>query len=785
MDDFHHIQDQGVINLMCNLTDHQPAQMHMLLASRANMPFPCSLLRARGDLFELGIGDLRFTQEEATTYLRSQLGGKITGVDARTLCERTEGWITGLQMAVLSMKSSEDVSENVSVFSAQNRYITDYLLDEVLLQQPEEIRNFLLATSILKKFTAPLCDCVVGVNNSQIMLEKLERSGLFLIPLDTTRTWYRYHHLFAELLRKRLEKSRIFLMEDLHRKASDWFANEEMIVECIEHAFAIEDYVLVIKRIEKSLNQIMAQGLFRNYLTWVEKIPKTYLEEKPRLEIVKIFMLHEMGRLDERDKQLRYAENLLGSLPEELNTCSSGEIINHGILAAIKTIVYASGYFLVSDAFKYADLTNKLLPQDRMLWRALAAGAVPFLDRALGNYQKAIDEYIEVSKLDIQAGFIFQSFIVYTALSKTYLETGKLKLAMITCQKAIALDVKYGANLPFAKLAYLVMGELMYQSGQLSPAEANIETGLELVVQHGDVYSIIDGYSTLAKIQVANGDIEQALALIREMKTITSKLSPSKNSRKIINAWEAYIMLFTDQREQTKKWIEESEFDELDGQYLFDLESYTYVGIYRVSQNPIKIYSDFIRVTSARYYLAMNELEKGLKIIDEALLDMSQGGRGKFLIEAMIVKSILLHKLNHQTEAIKVFYDSIQLAVKEGFLQVFLNEGNAIGELLEAVKEIDIRDIDKQIFILQLQENIHLGFRRNGYSSINYPDQLTPREIEVLECLSSGISYLQAAEKLSISRNTLKTHTKRIYQKLGVNSLLQALNKAKELKILD
>ena len=244
-------------------------------------------------------------------------------------------------------------------------------------------------------------------------------------------------------------------------------------------------------------------------------------------------------------------------------------------------------------------------------------------------------------------------------------------------------------------------------------------------------------------------------------------------------------MLFTDQREQTKKWIEESEFDELDGQYLFDLESYTYVGIYRVSQNPIKIYSDFIRATSARYYLAMNELEKGLKIIDEALLDMSQGGRGKFLIEAMIVKSILLHKLNHQTEAIKVFYDSIQLAVKEGFLQIFLNEGNAIGELLEAVREINLGDIEEQVFILQLQENIYLGFNRNDYSSINYPDQLTPREIEVLECLSSGISYLQAAEKLSISRNTLKTHTKRIYQKLGVNSLLQALNKAKELKILD
>ena len=278
LDDFHHIQDQGVIDLIGNLTDHQPAQLHLLLASRANLPLSCSRLRARGDLIELGIGNLRFTQEEAITYLRSQLGEKITEVDARTLSERTEGWIAGLQMAVLSMKSSEDVSEYVSIFSAQNRYITDYLLDEVLLRQPEHVRNFLLATSILNKFNAPLCDCVVGADNSQTMLEKLESSGLFLIPLDTTRTWYRYHHLFAELLRKRLENSQIFSIEELHRKASDWFANEEMLEECIEHAFAIEDYALVIQRIENSLNQIMAQGLFRNYLTWVEKIPKTYLE---------------------------------------------------------------------------------------------------------------------------------------------------------------------------------------------------------------------------------------------------------------------------------------------------------------------------------------------------------------------------------------------------------------------------------------------------------------------------------------------------------------------------
>jgi LuxR family transcriptional regulator, maltose regulon positive regulatory protein len=785
LDDFHHIQNHDVNNLICNLIDHQPAQLHLVLASRADLPLSCSRFRTRGELTDLGVSDLRFTPDETFTYLNSQLRGRITKVESKTLGDRTEGWIAGLQMAVLSMKSSEDISQYVAQFSAQNRYITDYLLDEVLLRQSEEVKRFLLATSILNKFTAPLCDQVVGIENSQEIIEHIERSGLFTIPLDTTRSCYRYHHLFAELLRKRLEKSPIFKIEDFHRKASNWYAEQGMLEECIDHAFAIKDYDLVIRRIEELLNLIMAQGQFRNYLAWVDKIPKEYLKEKPRLEIVKIYMLHEMGRLDERDKQQKIVDDLLGPLPEEIEKYSSGEIINYGILAAIKTIVFASGYLMIDDARNYYAIANRLLPKNHLLWRAMAAGAIPFLDRVLGNYKRAISSYDEVLELDLQAGFVFQTFIVLSALTKSYLEVGELKRAIITCQKAIDMDIKHGANLPFAKLVYLVMGELMYQSGQLSSAESYIEMGLEHVVRHGDIYSIIDGYSTLARIQIAIGDSEQALSLIREMKTVIGELSPSKNALKIVNAWEAYIMIFASQWGPVKKWVKEPGFDELEGKYLFDLGSHTYVGIYRVSQNPIKIYSDFIKMTSARLHLVLNDLEDGLRIIEEVLIDTMQGGRIKHKIESMVIKSLFLQKMDRNSEAITVFHEAIRLAAREGFIQIFLNEGDVIKELLKMVKENKHGDIEEQVFILRLLENIHQGIIQNSNQLSNDPDQLTRREIEVLKCLTSGLSYSQAAEKLSISRNTLKTHTKRIYQKLGVNGLLQALNKAKELKILN
>ncbi len=784
LDDFHHIREQSVIDLICSLTDHQPEQLHLILASRSDLPLSCSRIRAKGELIEMGIGDLRFTLGETLSYLHSQLGARISDDDARTLGSRTEGWIAGLQMAVLTMRTSEDIHQYVTQFSAQNRYVTDYLLDEVLQRQPEEIKGFLLATSVLNKFTAPLCDCVVGVGNSQEIIENLERSGLFTIPLDTTRTWYRYHHLFAEFLRKRLAQSPVFSVELLRRRASDWFAVEGMLDECVEQALAIQDYDLVIRRIEERLNQIVAQGLFRNYLAWVEKIPRRFLEQKPRLEVVKAFMLHEMGRLEERDRQLALAALLLGELPADREACSPGELINHGILAAIETIVYASGYFLVEDAVRCLEQAERLLPEEYALWRALARGAIPFMQRAQGDYRQVIEGFQQVLDLDLKIGFTFQTFVMYSALSKSYLETGKLKLAIITCQKALDLDARQGASLPFARLAYIILGELLYQAGQLDSAEYYIELGLEHIVRHGDVYSILDGYFTLARIQLAQGDQEQAVALIAEMKAAIRDLAPSRNALRLANAWEAYVMIATNRLDAVRDWVKDPASYQLDGKYLFDLGSHTYVGVYRVSQSPIRIYVDAMRITLARFYLAVNNLEQGIRTVDAVLQEVEKDGRVNQQIESLLIKALLLQKMRREPEAYRSFSQAIHLAARDGFTQLFLNEGPQIKGLLEQAKQSEGSDLEEQVFVWQLLERQQLAAARQARGPALQPDQLTDREIEVLKMLAGGVSYASAAQELSISRNTLKTHTRRIYEKLGVSGLLQALNKSRELGIL-
>ena len=506
LDDFHHIKNQEVLDLLSTITDYQPHQLHLLIASRADLPISYSKLRARDEIGEIEFADMRFTIDKSIAYLHGQLGDRISEQDARILSERTEGWIVGLHMAVLSMRTCEDIPGYVAQFSAADRYITDYLLDEILHRQTDEFGNFLLVTSILDKFTAPLCDALTGNTNSQEIIDNLVRSGMFTIPLDTTHTWHRYHHLFSELLCTRLVKSPHYSFETLHRKASDWFAAEGMLEECIEHAFAIEDFHLVIRRIENSLNQIMAQGKFHSYLSWVDRIPKEYLVENPRIEIVKIFMLYEIGRLDGLDEEIAEMETLLGPIPDDLEACSRERIINFGIFAAIRTLIFASSDFKVDETFKYASLANDLLPDDFRYWRTLALGAIPFLYRALGKYEKSIELNTELLKEVLEAGFLFQVFITYSVLTKAYLETGKLKFALVTCEEAIALDREQDASLSFAKYVYILMGELLYQSGQLEAAETYLKTGLEQVVRHGEVFSIIEAYSTLILIQIANGD---------------------------------------------------------------------------------------------------------------------------------------------------------------------------------------------------------------------------------------------------------------------------------------
>ena len=784
LDDFHHISSQEVLDLLIYLIENQPQQLHLLIASRADIPISFSRFRARGEMGVIDIGEMRFRMKESIQYLKSQLGDRITEEDARTMSRRTEGWIGGLHMAVLSMRSTEDISGYVAQFSAADHYITDYLLDEILLRQPDRVEQFLLATSVLDKFTAPLCDFITGKDGSQEIIEELIRNGMFIIPLDTTHTWHRYHHLFADLLRNRLFRSADLSAEKLHRDASDWFAAEGMLKESIDHALEIGDCDLVIERIENSFDKIITRAKFRDYLNWVDSVSPDCLEKKPRIGIVKLFMLYEMGHLDGLNEEIAEIDALLGPFPDDLDSCSREDLINFGIFASIRTIVFASRDFDVENTFRYAALANQLLPDRFSYWHMLAQGAIPFIHRALGEYDQFFKYQKKLMPKVLDAGFLFLAFINYSVLIKAYLETGKLKLALITAEEAIDLDREHDAGLPFARYLYILMGIVQYHSGQLDLAEKYIETGLEQVVRHGEMFSIVEGFAALILVQIAKGDQDQARSLQKELYQVVSEIPSNQNSLAILKIWDARINLLLGDIDQAARILEKMTFESIHERYMFEIASYSYVGIYRVSQTPVRVYLDFLELTKARLMLHQKKSDAGLQLVNNILKRIDEGGNCRYQIEALIVKSLLVWNKGEIDQSEQIFQDAVKLASKEGFIQVFLNEGESIYPLLESVKEKITGDIEQKIFVLKLSEQLQDRIKNQQATRDDQLARLTPREVEVLSSLASGISYAQAADELSISRNTIKTHTKRIYQKLGANGLLQAVNRANQLGLL-
>jgi len=742
VDDFHCVTDAGAIELFQKLLAYQAPQMRLILASRSDPPFSASRWRVGSDLLYVGIDDLRFSPAEAAQLLRRHFD-QINDEDIEMLTERTEGWVAGLKMAVLSLQTGAYKKPDISSFGAQDRYVTDYLMDEVLHHQPAEVQRFLLRTSLLGSMTARLCNDLMGDEHSQAMIEYLETSGLFIIALDNTRTWYRYHHLFAELLQHRLFNSTSDDIHKLHQQASNWYLKEGMLEEAIEHAFNSEEYPFVLDQLEAGLNQMLVHGMFRKYLAWMQRIPQSWLAQRPLLEIVRIFVFHETGRKDQVEAQLAYVEKLLGPLPEDLGQLDLTSAYCRGVLAAIKSIFY-SGSVVLEKTVVYADLAETLLPEDDLFWRPLVLGARAFVYRTMGNFEQAIERFSEVLALNMRAGFIFQAFMIISVLSKLHLQNGNLKLAILTCQKALDLDASQDYNTPFAGGAYLLMAGLLYRAGQLERAEKYVEKGLGHVVRHREVFSTISGYYLLILIQIQLGEETQARALLNEMKVTLQGMNLNSNANKVLRAFEASILIALNQLETIADWCSNPQADQFEGEYYFDLGSTRYTGVYRVPQDPIEYMCNSVRIIQVRCMLAGQDHQAAIRLLTMLLSDLDRQGWVDQRIEVLLLLSIARANTAATSEAEADFCEALDLAVRGGFVQIFCEAGEEILGFLVTARKFSEGDLEKELFILQLIERIEMQAEIKRQLRGKEMDSLTAREIEVLQCLEQGISFARA-----------------------------------------
>jgi LuxR family transcriptional regulator, maltose regulon positive regulatory protein len=789
VDDFHHIDAKPTIDALCYLIENQPSKLHLIIAGRSELPISCPRLRIRGEMIQLGIDDLRFNYTETLKFLRARLGMRISSKEIAILENRTEGWIAGLQMAAISLQSEEDVETYVAGFSGANRLVTDYLIDEVLSHQEPDLQDFLLKTSILNELSASLCNYVVNSLDSQLFLETLEQKGLFVIPLDNSRTWYRYHHLFADLLHNRLRM--IYPDEEtgLHIKASEWHLSHDMPEDAVEQIFATQDSYLTVHRIEQVSSNMLANGKFERFIEWLDRVPQPYVESKPYLVLVKAFMLFELSDLQGCLRSLEIAEDLIGPAP--VGETQSLKLLTqlYGVLTVIKSAYFYGGEGDVEKAYLSAELALKYMPDELPFWRTLALMLVGAYFQWQGNYDIAIEYFREATEVNLKEENLFLGIISLSILAKLYLKTGRITQAIEICQKAVDREQSKDFKITYTGLIYLTLAELCYLKADFDDAERYALHGIDLVEKHKDLNSMINGYFTLSRIHLSRRKREKAQEVMKNLIALIRDYSPSENALKKAFACQAYISRYAGNLKHAKRWMESPGYDVLDAEHPFDVSSnYAYRGVYLAPQELVSEVMSFIDLTKACLYYSEYELATALKIIDSALVDVKNQKRIYMRIQFLIVKALVLYESNRQDDAAYALLEAICYSGPEKIIQPFMLEGESLHPILnQTVKSLLVKEIlnAEDLFNLQFIDHLlsHIT-RAVGRKKKHFQYGLTPREVQVIRWLSKGLSYAETSEQLSISENTFRTYIKKVYSKLGVNNRLQAANKAEKLGLL-
>lgn len=789
-DDYHVITNPEVHAAVSFLLENLPPQMHLVLITRSEPPLALSRLRARGELTELRTHDLRFTWQEARRFLNETRSLDLSDEQITQLSDKTEGWVTGLQLAALSLASASDRQTLVNDLSGSDRYIADYLLDEVLARQPQEIEQFLLQTSIAQQLCAGLCDTLTGRSDGQQTLETLERRNLFLFPLDNTRTWYRYHHLFAELLANRLKAQSPAIAHSLHQQAARWLIEHRLHADAIRHLLEAQEYEQVAQLLQQALDdEFLAKGRFRTFLKWLDEIPDEYLVPYPRLLLYQAFQLWEMQQLPKFHSQLALVERLLG--PEiETHTEASPEIAyGHAILAVIKGVVHC-GSFDTARASPYFARALDLLPPDMSFWRILALGATGFCYRVQGDYQTASGYFQQVIDVTGATGPDFLCFMYSLAQTLVYAAQGRLRDAIEVCRVPLALDARRSYSIPFAGLAYTVMGKLLFLSGDLDGAEQHVRRGIGQVTQDGDAYYIGTGYFVLAQILAARNDTAGSLAAMDELMQVAASSAWPSSAQTIAAGYAAYIQIICGQAERAAQWAQNPGSEQLDVAQYPQIQGQPYFGIYCTVHETFHNVIAFIHMTMARYYLATNQPQAALSILDR-LLKQTDISEHALRSELFLCKALALHRADKSDSAISCLLEAVDLVADEPYWQLFVNPREPVEALLIEAARADrvvkggSRQSVRAAFIGRVLHRIkaHHAAATAPYSVC--PDHwLTTREVEVLSQLAAGLAYREIASRMDISTNTVKTHLKRAYDKLDVTNRLQAINKAKALGLV-
>jgi LuxR family maltose regulon positive regulatory protein len=753
--------------------------MHLIITTREDPPLPLARLRARGQLTEVRAADLRFTAAEAATFLNQVMGLSLSAEEIAALEERTEGWIAGLQLAALSMREHEDVAGFIKAFAGDHRYIVEYLVEEVLQRQPEPVRNFLLQTAILDELNGPLCDAVTGQTEGKARLEALERGNFFIVPLDDKRHWYRYHHLFADVLRVHLMAEQPEQVSTLHRRASIWYEQHGLTVQAVRHALAAKDFERMADLVELA---VPAMGRRRQEVTllgWLQALPDELVRARPVLSIGYVGALLSNGKIEGVETRLRDAEQWLdtaaASRPRGSRMVVRDEEAFRRLPAMIA--VYRAGQALalghVPDTVKYAQRALDLVPEEEHFWRGAAAALLGLAYWTSGDLETAYHSYADGMASLQRAGHISDAIGGAIALADIRITQGRLRQAMHIYEQALQLAMEQGQPvLRGTADMYVGMSELHREYGDLNAATQNLERSKELGDHIGFPQNPYRWRVAMARIKEAQGDLDGALDLLQEAEHLyVSDLYPNVRP---VEALKTRIWVAQGRLGEALGWAREralSAHDDLS--YLREFEHIT-----------------LARVLLARYKndRAERSLLDAMGLLERLLQAAEAGGRTGNVIEILVVQTLTHHAQGDIPAALMPLQQALTLAELEGYLRIFVNEGPPLVQLLRVAAARGIMPAYTARILAALE-----GKQLRRADEPPLPISLSPqplieplseRELEVLRLFKTELSGPEIADKLVIALSTVRTHTKGIYSKLNVNSRREAVMRAAELKLI-
>jgi LuxR family maltose regulon positive regulatory protein len=791
LDDYHLITALSIHQSLAFLLDHLPVQMRVVIATRSDPLLPLARLRGRGQLLELRQDDLRFTPEEAAQFLEETMGLALPPADVTALTARTEGWAAGLQMAALSLRGRADASTFIHEFGGGHRYILEYLLEEVLNRQPAVMQTFLMKTSMLDRLSGPLCDAVLGEDapgqgNTQAILDEFERANLFIIPLDNERRWYRYHRLFADLLRQRLRQiADAETITALYLRASAWYEREGLVAEAVSCALAAPDYEYAAALVERHVLPYFYRSETVLVYTWLKALPKALVRARPLLSAVYAGCLAIVtpspAAFDQVEGWLDAAETALSTA----SPANAGEVT--GFILKFRAYLARFRGVPPAEVIALSQQALERLPEGNSWFRSALYFNLGATYWDLGDEAAAIHAWEMCRTVGEACGDLFNALSAVHALAIVAFLYGQLREAVAICQEALETMVapaeRNGRSLPISGVLHVTLGIIHLFRNELQAAEQSLARGLALLALTSSVFTRLEGHFALARLKQAQGDESGAMEVLRQAERLFA-LSGSSDDRLPFYQGPSHIAAY-----KARLWVQQAHYNphRLDDAVRWARERNLKLDSERYNSGHFVLARLIVAQHRRRAEKPLFSLTELCDFLTRQLRAAQRYNAIGWQVEVLILQSLVHHLLGDVPQALANLQQALSLAEPEGYARTFLDEGPPMADLLRLGAQRGVWHSPQLAAYANrlLHAFPDLAVRPSAPAlPSGLIEPLSDRELEVLRLLDDGLSNRQIAEKLIVTVGTVKSHVHNIYGKLGVERRTEALARARNLHLL-